>query len=420
MSTAASADVVDPDMVRRETKNGTDYMVIPTVAQREGVYVYPGGRGGAAYEYLPGEELTANVAEWDGVPVVLEHPTVGGDTTTVDAPGADPTVVGKWVDDGRSTDTALKGELWVRENAIRNHGGRLQEYVQGIENGAVGEVSTGYVPQTIERSRGTYNGQSYDAIQRDLVPDHVALLPDSTGNCSVQDGCGAGRYNLRANAATPYDQSADNSFMSRENASKPLYLMDRAERQMRLNDACKAKRTNRDAGQSDRGTTPSAMYLSDDDSPAPVVRGTDARGNSRDSDDVDPERVPCGRPDRDTSRPDLSSDVSPPERNIEKVSPDEAADRANDSADGDGEIGGTAATGMADRVRGNDGEQDDGYTRTIITTELSEEDRAERERNRERLQERRSTESDRTTSAASGMVDRTNARRGGCGCGGEH
>ncbi|MFR9705051.1 DUF2213 domain-containing protein, partial [Aeromonas sanarellii] len=54
--------------------------------------------------------------------------------------------------------------------------------------------STGYDSTPIAET-GTYNGEPYQARQTITSTDHVALLPDEPGNCSIADGCGVGRVN---------------------------------------------------------------------------------------------------------------------------------------------------------------------------------------------------------------------------------
>jgi hypothetical protein len=51
------------------------------------------------------------------------------------------------------------------------------------------EVSTGLFSND-EQVQGTWNNETYQAIVRDIRPDHLALLPGSRGACSWQDGCG--------------------------------------------------------------------------------------------------------------------------------------------------------------------------------------------------------------------------------------
>lgn len=200
------------DRIRTETVNGEEYYVVPVTAQAEGIYEYPDPSGGTTREYVDGDELTAPLDAWAGVPVSLRHPVVnaGGDLAhgLTRNPGAQYTEVGEFRAVDRSTDTTLRGEAWIPTAERGAHGGDLDAYLSDLEAGGVGEVSTGYGTQAVEPTSGRYNGEPYDAEQVGIQPDHVALLPDGTGNCPVSGGvCGAGRLNrrggspVRANAA---------------------------------------------------------------------------------------------------------------------------------------------------------------------------------------------------------------------------
>lgn len=190
----------DEAPIRYETEDDTDYVVIPTVVQREGVYEYK-TNAGISREYVDGDELTGGdmTERWDGVDATLRHPVVvNEDGEAAYGLTRDPTArytsVGEFREGG-STDEALKGELWVEESEVGRYNGDLEGYIEDIENGEIGEVSSGYGPGAVTNDRGTYNGEPYEAAQKSLNPDHVALLPDEPGNCSVADGCGAGRTN---------------------------------------------------------------------------------------------------------------------------------------------------------------------------------------------------------------------------------
>ena len=41
-----------------------------------------------------------------------------------------------------------------------------------------------------EPSKGNYMGKSYTYIAKNYRPDHLAVLPDNSGACSISDGCG--------------------------------------------------------------------------------------------------------------------------------------------------------------------------------------------------------------------------------------
>lgn len=218
-------DPTTDESFRRESWRGEDYLVGPVVAQREGVYAYPGGRGGVTREYVSADALTDDLDAWESTPLVLRHPeSESGEFLTVnhDASGApvaldtagdpadvDVAEVGAFRNVDRRDD-ALAGEVWVRESAVGEHDGDLRDYLEAIADGEFGEVSTGYRVDDFGGAGGRANGEHYDDEQRSITPDHLALLPDEVGNCPVEDmgtgsGCGVGRANeaVRVNATAP-------------------------------------------------------------------------------------------------------------------------------------------------------------------------------------------------------------------------
>lgn len=56
------------------------------------------------------------------------------------------------------------------------------------------ELSTGLFTDN-EVEAGTWNGEDFVAIARNYRPDHLAILPDKVGACSIKDGAGLLRLN---------------------------------------------------------------------------------------------------------------------------------------------------------------------------------------------------------------------------------
>lgn len=180
--------------VRRETVGGREYLVVPTVAIVQGVL-----NG----ELALAEEFGAQVAAWNGRPVVYRHPYYRGvpisanSSPQVAAAYQIGTIYNAQLDGDR-----LKAEMWIDLEKVRNMSEEVQARVRAMERGEPVEVSTGYFA-VLERSSGTYNGRPYYAIQRRIVPDHLAVLPaDEIGACSWADGCGAPRVAHRRNHET--------------------------------------------------------------------------------------------------------------------------------------------------------------------------------------------------------------------------
>lgn len=176
--------------VRFEYLEGREYLVAPMVMITEGVH---NGTNGPIY--YPPEELShpAAVASWNHKPIVVYHPT---DTTlsACDVGVIENQKVGMilntyWDD----TSKRLKAEAWLEIPRLEKVDSRI---LQNLESGNIMEVSTGVFSENEEIS-GVWNNESYVKIARQLRADHLALLPDLVGACSVQDGAGLLQMNCR-------------------------------------------------------------------------------------------------------------------------------------------------------------------------------------------------------------------------------
>jgi hypothetical protein len=64
-----------------------------------------------------------------------------------------------------------------------------------IQNRRTLEVSTGLFTDNIP-TMGIFNGREFFGIATNHKPDHLAVLPDQIGACSIADGCGLNRNTL--------------------------------------------------------------------------------------------------------------------------------------------------------------------------------------------------------------------------------
>lgn len=178
--------------VERRTLDGRPHLVAPIVALVAGV---------VNGELVPVEELSAFAAAWNGRPAPLRHPQdASGQYISANSPeviesSVIGTVFGMHVEAGR-----LLGEMWLDVEKCERLGGDALRALRRLEAGEVIEVSTGYFCD-FEPNEGVFNGRAYAGVQRNLRPDHVALLPDEVGACSIADGCGVGRFNQSRGAA---------------------------------------------------------------------------------------------------------------------------------------------------------------------------------------------------------------------------
>ena len=168
---------------RLATLRGRKYIVAPMTMLVPGVL--NGSKGPLLY---PEEEVRNNHEAWNNMPIVVYHPTSDGRPVSARSPEIlDSSGVGmvlkSRIDNGR-----LKAEGWFDVEACRQVDPRV---LSSLERGEPLELSTGLFTENKPAPLGAaHNGRAYTYIARRYQPDHLAVLPDQTGACSLRDGCG--------------------------------------------------------------------------------------------------------------------------------------------------------------------------------------------------------------------------------------
>ena len=180
------------EKARKEVFNGVDHVVIPVIALVEGVLQ---SANSEQPELALASEFGKAPSGWNGRPVTINHPEVRGQKVSANSPEILETEqVGQLFNtvlDGKK----LKTEAWINISRANELGGEIKENVDRLLAGDVVEVSTGLFSD-IERGSGVHDGEKFNGIWRNVVPDHLAILEaGSIGACSVADGCGANRFN---------------------------------------------------------------------------------------------------------------------------------------------------------------------------------------------------------------------------------
>ncbi len=179
--------------VRNDTMEGRDYLVAPMIMIVEGVH-----EGSNGPLYYPADELAKIPSIWNHKPIVVYHPQLNGAMVSA----CDPDILSNrkvgvimntTFDDGK-----LKAEAWLEIDRMNKVDERIAE---AIENKETMELSTGLFTDN-ENVEGEWNGEAYEAIARNYRPDHLALLPDLKGACSIEDGAGFLRLNAEQNSIT--------------------------------------------------------------------------------------------------------------------------------------------------------------------------------------------------------------------------
>ncbi len=180
-------------VTRHDKMAGRDYLVASAVMIVEGVL--DGSHGPLLY---PADELKKSVPLWNNKPAVLYHPEANGEGISA----CDPVVItnrGLGVLMNTSfEDNKLKTEVWLDMERVKAIDERVLE---AVENQEVMELSTGLLTDD-DDTPGEFNGVAYDSTARNYRPDHLAILPDQIGACSIEDGAGFLRLNKAGDKLT--------------------------------------------------------------------------------------------------------------------------------------------------------------------------------------------------------------------------
>lgn len=169
-------------VVRNDRMQDRDFLVVPMVMLVEGVH-----NGSCGALYYPKDELEKTPAAWNMKPVVVYHP----DGPTACEPDILTNRMIGVIMNTKFEDGKLKAEAWLDPERMKKVDNRIAE---AIEKKQVMELSTGLFTDT-EGPEGDWNTEHYDAVARNYRPDHLAVLPDMVGACSMADGAGFLRLN---------------------------------------------------------------------------------------------------------------------------------------------------------------------------------------------------------------------------------
>ena len=166
---------------RRETFEGRQYLVAPMVMLTEGVH--EGSAGPLLYR---NEDLAKTPEVWNHKPIVVYHPQING----VGVSACDPDILTNrkigYVFNTTFKDGKLIAEAWLD---IERTAAVDERILNALEAGQMVELSTGLFTDNLDES-GTWNGEDYIGVAVNHRPDHLAILPDKKGACSIKDGAG--------------------------------------------------------------------------------------------------------------------------------------------------------------------------------------------------------------------------------------
>jgi len=168
--------------VRRSTLNGREHIVVPLTMIVPGVL-----NGSDGPIYYPPEENRRDPSAWNHMPIVVYHPKRNGRAISARDPEVlDKSAIGIVL--SSEADPRIVAEGWFDIEKTRKVDQRV---LANIEAGIPIELSTGLGMDKVPAPPGAnYNGVPYDYIATNYRPDHLAVLPDQVGACSIKDGCG--------------------------------------------------------------------------------------------------------------------------------------------------------------------------------------------------------------------------------------
>lgn len=165
---------------RREYLNGRRFLVVPITSIIPGVL---NGSQGPLY-YAP-RPIQDSVPLWDNVPIVRYHPLKAG--KHVSAWDLEPHERIGFLRNSKYSGK-LVHEGWFDEELTKNLDERI---FNALTSGSPMEMSTGLYTENRPAENGAnHGGKAYMHYAENYQPDHLAILPDQTGACSVRDGCG--------------------------------------------------------------------------------------------------------------------------------------------------------------------------------------------------------------------------------------
>jgi len=152
--------------------------------------VVPGVLNGSQGKlFYPLEELQKDPAVWNGMPLMAYHPKQDGQFVSARSPEVlNSQCLGTVLN--AEVNGKLSAEGWFDVDNTRRIDPRI---LLALESGDPIELSTGLFTKNEPAEEGAeHNGEAFDFIARDHKPDHVAVLFDKVGACSLDDGCGVG------------------------------------------------------------------------------------------------------------------------------------------------------------------------------------------------------------------------------------
>lgn len=198
--------------IRHERLEGRKHLAIPTaILPKEGVLM---GLKGAYY--YPEKVTTKRIGSWNGRPAVLYHPMINGQLSSA----GDPLVFNSrrcGLLFNTAADDKIRTETWLDIDKTNSVDDRI---IPTLERGEMIEISTGFEAE-VDNKPGEFEGKEYKGTVLNIIPDHLAILPDQKGAYSVESGGGMLQFN-QAPTAIIHDMTFIANELSQANLQTAL------------------------------------------------------------------------------------------------------------------------------------------------------------------------------------------------------
>lgn len=188
----------DFQKLQKPQKLDNGFLKVPVFATRSGVFKYTKQDGTIVREFRPPEEVfnTKSMDSLKGVPLTNRHPT-----ELVDARNAKKFMVGFTSDVVEKHDNLVSTSVTITDENI----------ILEIENDGLREVSCGYVCDLEFTPGRTPEGLNFDAIQRNIQYNHLAVVDTGRAGPEVR---------LRMDANSAILENEENEIKNNQSSKK--------------------------------------------------------------------------------------------------------------------------------------------------------------------------------------------------------
>jgi uncharacterized protein len=153
------------------TRTAQGFLRVNARLTKTGIFTYDNGR-----EYRSEEEVfrADSLDSVKGAPVTDLHPSEKSADNFLTPANAKQHIIG-------ITESVERDGPYLKGSLIIFH----EDAIKAIESGERKEISLGYKCR-LEPTEGVLNGEAYDAIQRDIVINHVAIGPKGWGRAGAE------------------------------------------------------------------------------------------------------------------------------------------------------------------------------------------------------------------------------------------